>query len=106
MSAASSRQLAQKLGAIAQTWTKDPFRPNVQLQTFLKSLAGYSRLTPETVEATRALRDNDMMKKYPLPEKLRHPVSSPQYYDRLLEGYEKSSQGISRPLWKVFFGIW
>ena len=63
MAALSAKQLSQKLGAIAESWTKDPFRPNLQLQTFLKSLAAHPRLTPQAVEATRALRDNDMQKK-------------------------------------------
>lgn len=62
MAALSAKQLSQKLGAIAESWTKDPFRPNLQLQTFLKSLAAHPRLTPQAVEATRALRDNDMQK--------------------------------------------
>jgi len=63
MATLSAKQLSQKLGAIAESWTKDPFRPNIQLQTFLKSLAVHPRLTPQAVEATRALRDNDMQKK-------------------------------------------
>ena len=34
------------------------------------------------------------------------PASFPHYYTRLAEGVEKSAQGIPRPWWKVFFGIW
>ena len=63
MAALSAKQLSQKLGAIAESWTKDPFRPNLQLQTFLKSLASHPKLTTQAVEATRALRDNDMQKR-------------------------------------------
>ncbi|KAF8154011.1 hypothetical protein B0H34DRAFT_74334 [Crassisporium funariophilum] len=106
MATASTRQLSQKLGAIAETWTRDPFRANLQLQTFLKSLAAHPRLTPQAVEATRALRDNDLQKKYPLSERILRPASSPLHYDRLVEGFEKSAQGIGRPWWKVFFGVW
>ncbi|KAF8968703.1 hypothetical protein BDZ97DRAFT_1654730 [Flammula alnicola] len=106
MAAVSTKQLSQKVAAIAESWTKDPFRPNLQLQTFLKSLAAHPRLTPQAVEATRALRDNDMYKKYPLSQKMLRPASSPLHYERLVEGYEKSAQGIGRPWWKVFFGIW
>ncbi|KIM41901.1 hypothetical protein M413DRAFT_445110 [Hebeloma cylindrosporum] len=106
MAALSTKQLSQKLGAIAESWTKDPFRPNLQLQTFLKSLAAHPRLTPQAVEATRALRDNDMQKKYRLSQKMLRPASAPQHYERLVEGFEKSAQGIGRPWWKVFFGIW
>ena len=43
---------------------------------------------------------------YPLSEKIMKPASMPQYYARLGEGYEKSAQGIARPWWKIFFGIW
>jgi len=102
----STKQLSQKLIALAETWTRDPFRPNLQLPTFLKSLAAHPRLTPHAVEATRALRDNEVSKKYPLSDKMMKPASSPHYYERLVDGWEKSSQGIGRPWWKVFFGIW
>lgn len=61
--AAASGKLGQKLIAIADTWVIDPFRPNLQLQTFLKSLATHPRLTPQAVNATRALRDNAMQKR-------------------------------------------
>jgi len=63
MASSSTRPLAQKLATIATTWAKDPFRPNLQLSTFLNSLAAHPRLTRQAVEATRALRDNDVMKK-------------------------------------------
>ncbi|EDR09687.1 uncharacterized protein LACBIDRAFT_319031 [Laccaria bicolor S238N-H82] len=104
--AAASGKLGQKLIAIADTWVVDPFRPNLQLQTFLKSLATHPKLTPQAVNATRALRDNAMQKRYPLSKKMLQPTSMPLHYDRLVEGFEKSAQGIGRPWWKVFFGIW
>ncbi|PPQ68976.1 hypothetical protein CVT25_009161 [Psilocybe cyanescens] len=106
MAAPSTKILSQKLSAIAETWVKDPFRPNLQLQTFLKSLAAHPRLTPKAVEATRALRDDVMHKKYPLSARMLRPATSPLHYERLLEGFQKSAQGIGRPWWKVFFGIW
>ncbi|KAF9526027.1 hypothetical protein CPB83DRAFT_858534 [Crepidotus variabilis] len=102
----AARPLAQKLTSIAESWVKDPFRPNLQLSTLLNSLAAHSRLTKQAVESARALRDNGMMKKYPLTQKMLDPASRPQYYQRLVEGYEKSAQGIARPWWKGFFGIW
>jgi len=63
MATATAKQLSQKLGSIAESWLKDPFRPNLQLQTFLKSLAAHPRLTPQAVDAARALRDNQLQKK-------------------------------------------
>lgn len=55
--------LARELDKIAATWVKDPFRPHIQLQSFLQSLATHPKLTDRTVQATRALRDNDMYNK-------------------------------------------
>lgn len=66
--------LAQKLSTIAETWVKDPFRPNLQLQTLLHSLATHPRLTPQAVQATRALRDNDMYKQVLLPRTFKGPI--------------------------------
>ncbi|KAF8904786.1 hypothetical protein CPB84DRAFT_1677228 [Gymnopilus junonius] len=106
MASATTKQLSTKLATIAGTWTKDPFRPNLQLQNFLKSLANHPKLTPQAVEATRALRDNVMQKKYPLSQKMLRPASSPLYYERLVTGFERSAKGVGRPWWKVFFGIW
>lgn len=51
---------AQKLGRIAETWVKDPFRPNLQLQTFLQSLATHPKLSHRVVQAARALKDNNL----------------------------------------------
>lgn len=59
----ATKQLSQKLHSIAESWIKDPFRPNLQLQTFLKSLVAHPRLTPQAVDAVRALRDNQLQKK-------------------------------------------
>ncbi|EAU87525.1 hypothetical protein CC1G_11197 [Coprinopsis cinerea okayama7 len=103
---APSKQLAQKLSTIADAWVRDPFRPNIQLSTFLKSLADHPKLTPQAVQAARALQKNEIKKAYPLSDKMLRPASMPQHYERLLEGYKKSQQGIGRPWWKVFFGIW
>ncbi|PFH45741.1 hypothetical protein AMATHDRAFT_158026 [Amanita thiersii Skay4041] len=104
--AVTTGKLAQRLNAIAATWYTDPFRPNIQLQTFLQSLASHPNLTPRAVDAARALQVNAMQKKYPLSKKMLQPASTPKHYDRLLEGYHKSAQGIRRPWWKIFFGIW
>ncbi|KAF4568351.1 hypothetical protein EYR40_010246 [Pleurotus pulmonarius] len=103
---ATTSKLAQKMSNIAALWPKDPFRPQIQLKTFLTSLSAHPNLTPQAVQAARALKDNDMFKKYPLSRKMLQPASMPKYYDRLVEGFEKSAQGIARPWWKVFFGVW
>ncbi|KAI0744745.1 hypothetical protein C8Q76DRAFT_10888 [Earliella scabrosa] len=105
MSAAGA-SLRQQLQKIAAQWPGDPFRPNVQLKTFLASLADHPNLTPEAVRATRALQNDELMKKYPLSAKTLQPASMPHHYTRLVEAFDKSAQGIARPWWKIFFNIW
>lgn len=102
---ASQAQLSQRLSTIAGKWVQDPFR-HIQLSAFLESLAKHPRLTPQAVEAASALQNNIIFKKYPLSPKTLEPASVPLHYSRLVEGMEKSAQGIGRPWWKVFFGVW
>jgi len=99
-------KLSRKLSSIAASWPTDPFRPNLQLKNFFQSLSTHPNLTPAAVDAVDALKNNAIMIKYPLSKKTLEPASRPQHYTRLVEGYEKSSQGIGRPWWKVFFGVW
>ncbi|KAJ6542700.1 hypothetical protein B0H19DRAFT_1212638 [Mycena capillaripes] len=104
--AAPTRKLAEEMARIASSCPIDPLRPHIQLQTFLKSLATHPRLTPAAVRAAQALERNEMQKKYALTEKTLRPASAPLHYEKLVEGVEKSMQGIGRPWWKVFLGIW
>jgi len=96
----------KSLSTIATSWPIDPFRPTLQLRLFLQSLSTHPNLTPNAIEAANALKENLIMKEYPLSKKTLEPASRPHHYNRVLEGYEKSSRGIGRPWWKVFFGIW
>ena len=119
----AASKYAQKLKAIVAAWPTDPFRPNMQLKDFLQSLAAHPRLTPEAVRSARALLENGVQHKvialslvlafrshtalqYPLSKKTLEPTSMPKHYERLVQGYERSAQGIRRPWWQVFFGIW
>ncbi|KAF9006945.1 hypothetical protein BDQ17DRAFT_1238338 [Cyathus striatus] len=102
----ATKNASQRLLTIADSWTKDPFRPNLQLHNFLRSLSKHPKLTNEAVAAARVLQNNKMRKRYELTSKTLRPASMPLHYPRLVEGYEKSAQGIGRPWWKVFFGIW
>ncbi|KAK7440017.1 hypothetical protein VKT23_017270 [Stygiomarasmius scandens] len=106
MAAPTSGKLAQRMSSIAHTWTKDPFRPHLQLSVFLDSLAKHPRLTPQAVQAAQVLRDSSIKKRYPISMKTLRPASMPLHYDRLVEAFQKSAQGIGRPWWKVFLGIW
>ncbi|KAF8591783.1 hypothetical protein K439DRAFT_793752 [Ramaria rubella] len=98
--------LREELLKIAKAWKYDPFRPTLQLERFLTSLAAHPNLTTSAVRAAQALRDNAAQKKWQVSAKLTHPASMPEYYIRLLEGVEKSQRGIGRPWWKVFFNVW
>ncbi|KAF8346610.1 hypothetical protein F5887DRAFT_87409 [Amanita rubescens] len=107
MSASAMRtKIAQELSTLAASWSKDPFRPNIQLQSFLQALSAHPNLTREAVDAAKALKDNAMQRKYPLSKMMLKPASMPHHYERLIEGYHKSVQGVRRPWWKIFFGIW
>ncbi|KAL6308861.1 hypothetical protein BKA93DRAFT_692417, partial [Sparassis latifolia] len=96
----------QQLHRIAAAWPGDPFRPNIQLKTFLQSLSDHPNLTPQAVEAARELQDNVYQKRFSLSEKMLQPASMPHHYTRLLEAFDKSAKGIRRPWWKIFFNIW
>ncbi|KZP30050.1 hypothetical protein FIBSPDRAFT_1038415 [Athelia psychrophila] len=98
--------LSQKLSTLAGAWPQDPLRPNLQLKNFLKSLSTHPNLTPKAVEAAQDLQRDAALKKYKLSKKTMEPASRPHYYTRLVEGYDKSMQGIARPWWKVFFNVW
>jgi len=63
MASSTTKHLAKRLSTIADGWVQDIFRPHLQIQTFLKSLAQHPRLTSRTVEAARAIKDNEMKKK-------------------------------------------
>ncbi|KAJ7128138.1 hypothetical protein C8R43DRAFT_1027379 [Mycena crocata] len=104
--AAPTGKLAKEMARIASACPIDPLRPHIQLQTFLKSLATHPRLTPEAVRAAQALERNEMQKKYALTEITLRPASARLHYEKLVEGVEKSMQGIERPMWKRIFGIW
>ncbi|KAI0052497.1 hypothetical protein FA95DRAFT_1553493 [Auriscalpium vulgare] len=103
---ASGTKLAHQLTRVAADWPADPLRPTLQLKTLLTSLADHPSLTPAAVAAVRALRQNRLARKFPIPEKVLKPASMPLHYTRLRQGYEKSLEGIGRPWWKIFFGVW
>ncbi|KAF7313313.1 hypothetical protein HMN09_00309900 [Mycena chlorophos] len=99
-------KLAVEMARIASACPVDPLRPHIQLKTLLNSLAAHPRLTPGAVNAAQRLERNEMQQKYALSERILRPASVPLHYEKLVEGVEKSMQGIKRPWWKVFFGIW
>jgi hypothetical protein len=59
----STKQLGARLARIADAWPADPFRPNMQLKSFLQSLAEHPNLSPAAVDAARALEGNAAMLK-------------------------------------------
>ncbi len=55
--------LAQTLTKIGRQWAPDTLRSQLQFGRFLESLAQHPNLTPQAVDAAKALQDNVMMKK-------------------------------------------
>jgi hypothetical protein len=127
--AMTTKTVGNQLQQLARQWPADPFRPHLQLKTFLESLSHHPSLTDGAVIATRSLLQNDLrhkVRRYPyssacthghatfsrfrpqyrLGERMMKPASAPHHYDRLAEAFEKSSQGIGRPWWKRFFNMW
>jgi hypothetical protein len=127
----TTKAVGNKLQKLAAQWPADPFRPHLQLKTFLESLSHHPNLTDEAVIATRSLLQNDprhnvrrcpstgitkpvthghatypyLGSQYKLGKRMMQPASMPRHYDRLTEAFVKSSQGIGRPWWKRFFNV-
>lgn len=59
----ASAKLSKKLNDVAASWPIDPFRPNLQLKNFLKSLSTHPNLTSQAVQAARALKHNEIQNK-------------------------------------------
>ncbi|ESK89919.1 hypothetical protein Moror_767 [Moniliophthora roreri MCA 2997] len=102
----SAGRLSQNLKKVAASWPKDPYRPHLQLSILLESLSKHPKLTPEAVRAAQDLLGDTVKKTYPVSEKISRPASVPLHYERLVEGFQKSAQGIARPWWKRLLGIW
>jgi len=60
---ATRTKIAQELSTLAASWSKDPFRPNILLQSLMQALSAHPNLTCEAVDAAKALRDNAMQRK-------------------------------------------
>lgn len=59
----TSRAAGSQLQKLAAQWPADPFRPHLQLKTFLESLSYHPNLTDEAVTATRSLVQDDLRRK-------------------------------------------
>ncbi|KAG8935601.1 hypothetical protein FRC03_010429 [Tulasnella sp. 419] len=99
----------QALHRVAQSWPHDPARPTLQFKELLDYVASSqtsAELSPKTVAAVRALKDNRLMHKYALKERTTKPASMPEHYDRLLLGYQNVLKGKRRTWWNILFGIY
>lgn len=56
----TTKTVGNRLQKLAGQWPADPFRPHLQLKTFLESLSHHPNLTNEAVIATRSLLQNDL----------------------------------------------
>ena len=59
----TTKVVGNRLQKLATQWPADPFRPHLQLKTFLESLSHHPNLTDEAVTATRSLLQNDLRHK-------------------------------------------
>ena len=59
----TANTVGNSLRKLAAQWPADPFRPHLQLKTFLESLSRHPNLTEEAVIATRSLLQNDLRHK-------------------------------------------
>lgn len=73
----TTKAVGNKLQKLAAQWPVDPFRPHLQLKTFLESLSHHPNLTDEAVIATLSLLQDD------LRHKVRRCPDSPELRTRL-----------------------
>ena len=59
----TTKTVGNQLQKLAAQWPADPFRPHLQLKTFLESLSRHPGITDEAVAATRSLLQNDLRHK-------------------------------------------
>ena len=55
----TTKTVGNQLQKLAAQWPADPFRPHLQLKTFLESLSHHPGLTDGAVVATRSLLQNE-----------------------------------------------
>lgn len=59
----TTKAAGNQLQRLAAKWPADPFRPHLQLKTFLESLSHHPNLTDGAVIAARSLLQNDLRHK-------------------------------------------
>ena len=72
---ASTTKLSQQLHRPAAHWPGDPFRPHLQLGTFLKALADHPQLTPHAVRAAVAFQWRSTRSRMASRARLRRKIS-------------------------------
>ena len=122
-------EVRKALLKLAQTWPKDPLRPNLDFGEAIrrateaemahgahaktnlvetrKSLAALERI--RCSESLREVRV-PLTPQYPTPRNVLHPASTPYYYSQLVEAMGRVARGQSvAPTWterfRRFFGV-
>lgn len=125
----AAQDVRKALLKLAQTWPKDPLRPNLDfgeairrateaempsasqakssLAELRKSLASLERI--RSSESLREVRRRRLTQ-YPTPRNVLHPASTPTYYSQLVEAMGRVARGQSvAPSWaervRRFFGV-
>ena len=125
----AAQDVRRALLKLAQTWPKDPLRPNLDfgeairrateaempsasqakasLAELRKSLAALERI--RSSESLREVR-RSRLTQYPTPRNVLHPAPTPTYYSQLVEAMGRVARGQSvAPSWtervRHFFGV-
>ena len=108
-SSTDAQTLYERFNALAESWPKDPLRPDLDFGAAISSAANTALRTSEgaprdlsaqelqfarnAYDALEAMRDNKVTHEFPTPQSILKPQSAPQYYDRLLKTLDAASQG-------------
>ncbi|WFD42888.1 acetylornithine transaminase [Malassezia psittaci] len=104
MSSATLQEVRKSLLKLAQSWPKDPLRPNLDFGEAIRTateseLANVARgkvnaaELRKSLESLERLRGNECLREYPTPRNILHPASSPQYYTQLVDAMGRVASG-------------
>ncbi|KAI3628283.1 ARG8 [Malassezia furfur] len=117
----AAQDVRRALLKLAQTWPKDPLRPNLdfgeairrateaEMPSASQAKASLAELR-KSLAALERIRSSESLREYPTPRNVLHPASTPTYYSQLVEAMGRVARGQSvAPSWaervRHFFGV-
>ncbi|WFD38168.1 acetylornithine transaminase [Malassezia japonica] len=101
----AAQDVRKALLKLAQTWPKDPLRPNldfgeaIRRATEVELSSGAARVNiaeaRKSLAALERIRSSESLREYPTPRNVLHPASSPNYYGQLVEAMGRVARGQS-----------